>query len=611
MNTQHIHIKLHKNGTTPYLTEYLPQIPSNTILCKTLTGLGATYSEIKALRHSIIIEPNTPPIHGKAKASEHKNDNVFPVLKGKTVDDVIGYIVKTLESKDKKYLKFVTTPESYHKVKEAFEEMQLDIHMCFLLFDECQKPIQDSDYRPDILAPFDDFFDFPNKAMVSATPIIPSDPRFADFTLLEIVPEYDYREKIALVYTNNVISALRTTIKRIEESRESERPIMIFLNKTDFIYQIITSMGIEEDSTVLCSENSVDKLKAMKFRQVYSEWNIKHKRKYIFLTSRFYASLDIIMDEKPDIIFVSVPFYAPYTIFDPTVDIVQAIGRTRNGHSQCYHIVEFDKNIEVLNEGEARAIVLGHRTAYETIKRLRDNEPNVRVREGFQNALDNMEYNKFLRDGEESQFLVDNYINDVVTLSLYHDKDALYGFYTSPEMKKRYSTVELINGWNDDMSTEDRLTLQNANMSQKEKIRKVVELLEVLDASSSEHASIEREQLRKDPTYGIMVEAYEKLGKPTLEELKYSLIKIRERLILKDNKDKMSAATTLALVKNAFVLGRTYSGKYIRNELSRIFNTVGIVRDSRVTVDDISQYFEYIDTRTRNQRQYRIVRCKV
>lgn len=37
-------------------------IESNTILCKTLTGLGATYSEIKAKRDSIIIEPNQPAI---------------------------------------------------------------------------------------------------------------------------------------------------------------------------------------------------------------------------------------------------------------------------------------------------------------------------------------------------------------------------------------------------------------------------------------------------------------------------------------------------------------------------------------------------------------------
>ena len=52
-------------GKIQYLTEVLPQIETNTILCKTLTGLGATYSEIKAKRHSVIIVPNVPPIIGK------------------------------------------------------------------------------------------------------------------------------------------------------------------------------------------------------------------------------------------------------------------------------------------------------------------------------------------------------------------------------------------------------------------------------------------------------------------------------------------------------------------------------------------------------------------
>ena len=51
-------------GKIQYLTEVLPQIETNTILCKTLTGLGATYSEIKAKRHSIISVPNVPPIIG-------------------------------------------------------------------------------------------------------------------------------------------------------------------------------------------------------------------------------------------------------------------------------------------------------------------------------------------------------------------------------------------------------------------------------------------------------------------------------------------------------------------------------------------------------------------
>ena len=55
-------------------------IESNTILCKTLTGLGATNSEIKAKRDSIIIEPNQPAIIGKCKSTVHKKDNLFGVM---------------------------------------------------------------------------------------------------------------------------------------------------------------------------------------------------------------------------------------------------------------------------------------------------------------------------------------------------------------------------------------------------------------------------------------------------------------------------------------------------------------------------------------------------
>lgn len=64
MNTTYINIEK-KNGKTQYLTEVLPEIPTNTILYKKLTGLGATYGELKADRDSIILEPNVPVIKGK------------------------------------------------------------------------------------------------------------------------------------------------------------------------------------------------------------------------------------------------------------------------------------------------------------------------------------------------------------------------------------------------------------------------------------------------------------------------------------------------------------------------------------------------------------------
>jgi len=47
-----------------YLIDVLPLIPTNVIVNKTVTGIGATYTEIKAPRNSIIVEPNLPVIYG-------------------------------------------------------------------------------------------------------------------------------------------------------------------------------------------------------------------------------------------------------------------------------------------------------------------------------------------------------------------------------------------------------------------------------------------------------------------------------------------------------------------------------------------------------------------
>jgi hypothetical protein len=48
-----------------YLKDIMPEIPTNTIIYKTLTGIGATTLEMESARNSIIMEPNVPVIKGK------------------------------------------------------------------------------------------------------------------------------------------------------------------------------------------------------------------------------------------------------------------------------------------------------------------------------------------------------------------------------------------------------------------------------------------------------------------------------------------------------------------------------------------------------------------
>ena len=94
-----INVSMNELGKVQYLTEVLPEIPTNTILYKKLTGLGATYGEIKAKRNSIIIEPNVPVIIGKCNDPKHKDDNLFGVYEGVYTDAIVTYSRKLPEDK--------------------------------------------------------------------------------------------------------------------------------------------------------------------------------------------------------------------------------------------------------------------------------------------------------------------------------------------------------------------------------------------------------------------------------------------------------------------------------------------------------------------------------
>ena len=267
MNTTYIKIEKKHNGKIQYLTEVLPQIPTNTILYKKLTGLGATYGELKADRNSIILEPNVPVIKGKCKDPKHSNDNLFGVYENVTVERIVKYL---RASKDK-HIKLLSTPESFFKIKSAFEELDMDIYStCYLLFDECHKIVKDVDYREDITLPFDDFFMFDNKGLVSATPLDFTDPRFFKqrFQIMEVQPMFDYAQPINIYHTNNVLQKLK---ERLDGA--ANNPIFLFINSTETIYSIMQKLDILEQSTVFCASNSVTSLKDKKFANAYSDWD--------------------------------------------------------------------------------------------------------------------------------------------------------------------------------------------------------------------------------------------------------------------------------------------------------------------------------------------------
>ena len=600
MNTQIIQINKNENGKIQYLTEVLPMIPANTILYKTLTGLGATYGELKANRNSIIIEPNVPVIVGKCNDPKHKEDNLFGVYEGVYTEDVIKYLEKSADKKTK----ILTTPESFHKVKDAFELMDMDIYgTCFLLFDECHKIVKDADYRSDITLPFDDFFLFNEKALVSATPISFSDPRFEmqKFQIIRIEPAFEYKLPVSLIHTNNVLEQLKRTLDKLDAT-----DICLFVNSTDMIYSFIKQLDIENESTVFCAKKSVEKLKNKKFKHAFEQWSKSKMKKYNFFTSRFYNALDIELKIKPTVIMISDVYFSEYSMIDPHTDAIQAIGRFRNGVNSIYHIFNTNPNLPVRTKEEVDIYLQVSKEVYNKIKTFYNCATSEEARNAYREALKVLPFNKMLdKEGRENFFAIDNYVDEALLKSSYNEKEELIASY------KRNPLFDLdVESAYFPFGDFERLKKESKYASLKDKRKEVVHQLELLkgDDETEMIRNYKNELRQADP---FIYEAYEMIGKEMIESLDYSVKRIKEAMILKQYREKTEGTEFIQLIKNSFKVGQRYTKKYIKEELTRIYALTGVTPQKTITGQSIKEFFHVKEINTGGSRKFLLVESKI
>lgn len=599
MNTQIIQINKNENGKIQYLTEVLPMIPTNTILYKTLTGLGATYGELKADRNSIIIEPNVPVIVGKCNDPKHKGDNLFGVYEGVYTEDVIKYLEKSAD----KRTKILTTPESFHKVKDAFESMDMDIYgTCFLLFDECHKIVKDADYRSDITLPFDDFFLFNEKALVSATPISFTDPRFESqkFQTIKIEPTFEYKLPIKLIHTNNVLEQLKRELDKLDTTT------CFFINSTDMIHSFIKQLDIENESTVFCAKKSVEKLKSKKFKHAFEQWSKSQMKKYNFFTSRFYNALDIELEIKPTVIMISDVYFSEYSMIDPHTDAIQAIGRFRNGVNSIYHIFNTNPNLPVRTKEEIGIYLQVSKEVYDKIKTFYNCATSEEARKAYREALKVLPFNQMLnKDGKENFFAIDNYVDEALLKSSYNEKEELIASY------KRNPLFDLdVESAYFPFGDFERLKKESKYASLKDKRKEVVRQLELLKGDDeTEMIRNYKNELRQADLF--IYEAYEMIGKEMIESLDYSVKRIKEAMILKQYREKTEGTEFIQLIKNSFKVGQRYTKKYIKEELTRIYALTGVTPQKTITGQSIIEFFHVKEINTGGSRKFLLVESKI
>lgn len=496
----------------------------------------------------------------------------------------------------------MTTPESFYKVQKAFEQVGIDIRTdgYFLLFDECQKIVKDCGYRKNISLPMDFFFECQDKAMVSATP--PSefaDSRFENFDILIIHPDFNYKKTITVCTTNNVLERTRQLLLQLDE-----RPVFFFVNSTDIILAMMEQLGLRDQSAVFCSADSVDKLKSQKFSNAHENWEKKYMEKYNWMTSRFYNAMDIELNENPNVVMITDCYTADYTMIDPYMDAVQIIGRFRNGTNAIYHISNLDKRIPIKDK---KSIIIRYqcdKEIYENLRTFKNCETDINRRAAFNDAMNVLPYNRFLDDyGKEDAFKIDNYIHEELVRVMYHDYTRLYQGYnecgyfevTTSNITYRYGDY-------------DRLKITNNTLPIKDIRKRIVDQLEALKEDETEMAMQFRDELRHVDSF--IVEAWEVLGKQTIEELNYNPKLIREKIILTLHEKKAKSSDVIRMVYNSFTSRHWYASSFIKQELKRIHNSLGVPKSKAITAKDICQYFEATEKRKAKERGYYLISPK-
>ncbi len=570
-----------------FLSDIITEIPTNTILNKTITGCGATTLEINASRDSIIIVPNVPVIVGK----KAKHDFLFTVHEGISKEDVKAYLAGEHDG----YRKIMTTPEGFDKkVLPAMYETGTPIYEdYFLLLDECEKTIQDVGYRGDIYLPVEDFFKFKGKAMVSATPIIPSDPRFEDqgFETLKITPTYDHRQPLTLIVTNNTVAVLR---KSLELTAEKQAKVCIFINSTDTILGLIETLKLQGRCKVFCSETSVRKLKRQNFSDVSDK--LGELADINFLTSRFYSAVDIELPYKPYVIILSDVIRAEFSMIDPHTEVVQAIGRFRNGITKVFHISNTYDRLQFQTQAELHHSLESAENIYNKVVAIPTS--NGIEKEVLGQALNGMDYKRFVtRNGKRNYFMWDNAWEDERITSYYINEESLLDAYsTAPFILNKMIYKRPI-------TDEDRLRRESKLITSKERCKDVVgQLSKLMTAIPNAEASYMLEELGEE--FAVIIKAFILLGAKRMEELGYDLRKIERALGCVEENQMLTSEKMQDAVYKRFSTGDVVRVSEVNNFMHQLIKDNGIIFDGRIDRKVIGLFFEIGDCKIKEDRAF-------
>jgi hypothetical protein len=532
----------------------------NGFINKGRCAIGGTTMEIEnETRCSIITVPNISIL--KSKKSQHREIDI--VYGDISWEEVYGYL---LESKQGQ--KIMTTPEGVAKIMWAAEQLgrkqELYDNWYFML-DEAHTFCTEY-YRDDILIPFDHFFEFKNKCIITATPYFFTDPRMAELDYHEVRIK-EKLGKVLLVDSASVTATLQSLIRRANELPGN---IHIFYNSVTEIAKAVRRAQLEKCSIYCADDRSRKNLTTLDelvvfFKEQPDESNFE---KINFYTAKYFEGWD--MYDKNATLVVVTDVKKEHTKIGIGDKALQAFGRLRGKKGTLLpaephlliHITNhlYNKTMKQHNE-----IVLDYTN--QSIKNIDRHNTDITNKEIKDLIVDSRvkrvcTFDKTTQEARLHHFKLDQFINQVSTSEPYNH----IGFLKQT-WEKKFEVVPQFSDARNETKTEVRR--KSANKQFEEDYNLLLNDKKAKEAGKIMFTLGLDNEARIKKSNPIAYQAFKILDESLVVSLKHNCKKIESQLIIKQN--ELAEVKLLRLLNLHFKVGTSYANSYIENKLQGFY----------------------------------------
>lgn len=362
-------IYLQENQRIDQLPGYM--FPPGCIIEKRYTGIGATQSEIKALRHSIIVFPSRSIAYNKSLS----NKGTFyvgslPEKKKIRNEDIRNYY----QNPNVKFKKFLVVANSLPRLFSVLGESTIYKDF-FLLFDEIDKFQGESTFRTEL----EDCLDYYNPAickgcLVSATVGSFSNKILDNLIRISVELKNPKKPPVTLYRIDHLEHVDKFLFHKIQQYPNDK--FLIAHKSIKVIKKIINRLDLttRRDTKVLCSESSSE--------QIAHFYDTLHKDslpgRINFMTAAYFSGVDIQEDFHLVILSDNSTSFSLLTISE----IRQLVGRCRRKLLSTDILIPQKQNdIKLLKRSDlvqvAKEALANARPYHDTLRSLKLDEDTI------------------------------------------------------------------------------------------------------------------------------------------------------------------------------------------------------------------------------------------